>query len=123
MRDAVLHRFADPQCRSLPVGASCAAGRLFCMAVDRGVREPSALTRCTRGDGSTAVAEIVAWTSMSSRPMSRAGKRGLDTRDCDRPRAVGEYTCRDITADDVSVTTRCLSRVDPQRVVDLRSFG
>lgn len=132
VRDAVRHRFSDAQCRVLVVGATCAAGRLFCTAIERGEREPAAQTRCSRMDGTAATAEIVAWDSCKAplsvstlaanvpcRDARRFVDRWLRDDDCSDACQLGSYVCGDHVFGDSFSTTRCRDGIDPRRIIEI----
>jgi hypothetical protein len=132
VRDAVRHRFNDPQCRGLALGATCAAGRLFCTAIERGDREPAAQTRCSRLDGTAATAEVVAWdacraplsvsTLAANVPCPEARRlvgRWLRDDNCSDACQLESYTCGDTVWGDSSGTSRCRDRIDPRRIIDI----
>ena len=135
VRDAVRHRFSDAQCRVLVVGATCAARRLFCTAIERGEREPAAQTRCSRMDGTAATAEIVAWDACKA-PLSvstlaanvpcpearRFVDRWLRDEDCGDACQLGSYMCGDQVFGDSFGTTRCRDRIDPRRSIEITLY-
>ena len=135
VRDAVRHRFSDAQCRGLAVGATCAAGRLFCTAIERGEREPAAQTRCSRMDGTAATAEIVAWDACKA-PLSvstlaanvpcpearRFVDRWLRDDGCGDACQLGSYVCGDQVFGESFGTTRCRDRTDPRRIIEITLY-
>jgi hypothetical protein len=135
VRDAVRHRFTDPQCRGLAVGATCVAGRLFCTAIERGEREPAAQTRCSRMDGTAATAEVVAMdpckaplsvsTHAANVPCPEARRfvdRWLRDDDCAGPCQLESYMCGDQVFGEYSGTTRCRDRTDPRRIIEITLY-
>jgi len=135
VREAARHRFSDVQCRALAVGATCAAGRLFCTAIERGEREPAAQTRCSRMDGTAATAEIVAWDTCKAPvsvstlaanvpcPEARRFVHGwLRDDDCGDACQLGSYACGDQVFGDSFGTTRCRDRIDPRRIIEITLY-
>jgi hypothetical protein len=118
------------------VGATCAAGRLFCTAIDRGDREPAAQTRCSRMDGTDATAEIVAWdackapvsvsTLAANVPCPEARRfvdRWLHDDDCEGACHLESYVCAEQgSGDPFGATTRCRDRTDPRRIIEITLY-
>ncbi len=135
VRDAVRHRFSDAQCRGLAIGATCAAGRLFCTAIDRGEHEPAAQTRCGRLDGTTATAEVVAWNpcdaplyvstlaaNVPCREARRFVDRWLGDSACNYACQLETYVCGDDLRDDEVSTIRCRDSIDPRRIIEISLY-